>query len=71
MIYAVMRGHVSGWLVAAMVLALVVDATRCRTRRARAAGEPYDELQEQRRLPAEDPPSAQLPCAHGGVTVTR
>ena len=94
MIYAVMWGYVSGWLVATMVLALVVkrlndpsrpqphpirvavaagavwplvilgatqmaavalvvDATRCRTRRALAAGERYDESQEQRRLPAE------------------
>jgi hypothetical protein len=111
-IYAVMWGYVSGWVVATMVLALVVkrlndpsrpqphpirvavaagavwplvilgatqmvavalvvDATRCWTRRDLAAGQRYDESQEQRRLPAGDPPSAQMPCAHGGVTVTR
>jgi energy-converting hydrogenase Eha subunit A len=111
-IYAVMWGYMSGWLVATIVLAvivkrlndpsrpqshpirvavaagsvwplvilgatqmaaiaLVVDAMRCRKRRGRPAGEQYDESQEQRRLPAEDPPSAQMPCSHGGATVTR
>ena len=52
--------------------ALVVDATRYRTRRGRAAGEKYGGLPEQRRSAAEDPPSSpQMPCAHGRVTVTR
>jgi uncharacterized membrane protein YhaH (DUF805 family) len=111
-IYAVVWGYVSGWLVAAIVLAvivkrlndssqpqphpirvavaagavwplvilgatqmavvaLVVDTTRRRTRWGRAAAEHYGDPQEQRRLAADDPPSAQMPCALGRVTVTR
>jgi hypothetical protein len=52
-------------------VALVVDATRYRRRRGRAAGEQCDEVPEQRRVPTDDPPSAQVPCARGRVTLTR
>jgi hypothetical protein len=52
-------------------VALVVDATRCRTRRVERRASNTTSCRNSEGCPADDPPSAQMPCAHGGVTVTQ
>jgi hypothetical protein len=54
------------------IVALVMNAARWRTHRDRSAGDQFDdEVPEQRTSTTDDPPSAQMPCGHGGVTVTQ